>query len=189
MKLGPSIIAWLSIAGALSLWTGVILFSFLIGSMTDDITALQKSAQSKGDQQVVALKMHNLATELAPLRTQLESTLQTDPLALAGLITQSGKDAGVSLRVSDAATENLPQLSSAIPGLAAVQATVVGFSAGADGSFDRLIRAAAFLETLPAPSTIQELDFSRAPHASGAAASTWHMDTHIQMLTASHISP
>lgn len=187
-----SLIAWISIIIALAAWASVVVFSLSIQNAAAGATARAGDLQTASDKQALALKMHTLARDTSHARTTLRNILNRDPLAIADILSQAGTDAGVALRVSDAKSQGVatspgsPRPSAAAANLPQTQA--IGFTVEADGSFGDLVRAAAFLESLPVPSRIDELDLQREHNSEGAPSASWHMRVNVRILTNSNVS-
>lgn len=190
MRSNLSSLAWFSIIAALAAWAGVVLFALSIETGAQSVTARAGDAQTARDKQALALKMHTLARDISPGRVALEQVLATDPVSITEMISQAGKDAGVALHVSDAISENAAAPTGArsagsanLPHLSAIEFTVE-----ADGSFADLVRSVAFLESLPVPSKVEQLDLDRSEDSKGAPTSSWHLRAQVRILTRSIIS-
>src|SRR5580658_7836808 len=106
MKLSLPVVAWLSVAGACIAWAGVIFFAFTIQNISQEALTLRMSAQAASTEQTTALQIRAFAKQTAPAYTEFENVLTTDPVSLAGVIAQAGKDAGTVLKVDNASPED-----------------------------------------------------------------------------------
>ncbi len=183
MKTRLSLIALLSFLGALCAWSGVAFFALSIQNMTARAVQIQGSVHAANTKQTTALKTRLLAKDIAPERAQLETFFKTDPLFLASLIKQAGKDAGVVVEVQNASLEGVP--SSASASSKTPRASTVSFALESTADFADLINTVAFLEALPMPSSVQDIDIKRV---SDSRETQWRMGVHMRVLTASQIS-
>ena len=191
MKINSPLVAVLSFGAALAAWVGVVSFALQVQNMAGDAASVQSAAQKADDERIALLQTHTLAHEVAPARAQLETLLQTDPLSLVALIGQAGRDAHVALEVSDASPESAYVPTTARGHGAPIgppPPATIGFTVNADGTFTSLVQAALFLELLPVPSAITELDVSSEPTGAGVSRGKWHLNAHLRILTASQIS-
>lgn len=172
-------LAWLLFLGALLAWAGVAFFSFSIQDMAASAAQSASDAATAGDRAGIAARQRSLAESTAAQRGVLETSLRNDPLAVASVIAQAGKDAGVPLHVSEAASEGLVGSSNALT------ISAVSFTVEASGSFASLVHAARLLETLSLPSSVEQLDIARTP---GSSAGAWNMSVHMRVLTSLPVS-
>jgi hypothetical protein len=171
------------VIAALAAWGAVIFFSLTIQDLSVRVATMQNSVQTVRDQQANEVQTQALAKQISPARTALENTLQTDPLSLAGLIAQAGKDAGLPLHVSGASQDSASGVSTLPQGLHAASIT---FSLDATGAFSQLLQATALLESLPVPSTIDALDLRTSSDATHVAS--WQMNARVRILSTSQLS-
>lgn len=174
-------IAWLALVLAVLAWLGVGLFASTIlaeqGNRAADVQQLQDSSSQASQ----ALDLHALVSDTASARTALTGLVTVDPASLAQAIDTAGTSAGIPIEISDASSGSAP----AVSGGTATQA--FAFTAASQGSFAAVMRAAQILETLPVPSSIQEIQIIRSPDAAGTTG-LWQMSAQVQALTASTVS-
>ena len=179
-SLNSTVTAWVAFLLAIVAWAGVVLFAFSIQTQESDHTTHVQAAQAQTSQDSKLSYVHALVTESAGDRSELDSLVNVDPATLADLVNTAGKSSGAAIQISDASSDNAPST-----GAAGTQA--FGFIAGSAGSFATVMYAAQLLETLPVPSSIQEIQLVHVTNPSTPGA-TWQMNAQVRVITASAIS-
>ncbi len=184
MSRSTSFIAWLLLSLAIASWAGVGLFAYLISSLEAERIADSQASQKEATEAAQASFVHGIVSSTASARSQLDALTAVDPSALADLISTAGSSTGVNLSISNASAGNI----SSVDGKTTSQ--TFSFLATSQGSFAATMYATALLETLPVPSTIQQITFSNIPGSSGNAKSddSWQMNAQVQVLSASNTS-
>ena len=127
---------------------------------------------------------HSFVAKTAAERSELDTLSRVDPSEFAQLITGAGSGSGIALSITSATQQPSVPLDAG-----AVMNSYV-FLASSHGSFDSVIQAAKLLETLPAPSTLGKMEFTRAPSNPGVPGSSgqssqWVMNAQIQVFSES----
>ncbi|HWP61069.1 MAG TPA: hypothetical protein VN495_00490 [Candidatus Paceibacterota bacterium] len=174
------LLAWITCAAAVIAWLLVIVCAFSVNAAIAGAQSDASAAQSASMQRNLAARTHTFATVIAPLGVQLQTYLGSDALAIAGMITKAGRDAGVALSLSNAAPDTTAAAAhSGNPAVSAITVTISG-----SGSFTALMHAAMLLENLPIPSALQNFDIGKT----GDAGSPWRLDAGMRALTSQTIS-
>lgn len=175
----PSILMSL-VASALAVcaWGGVAFFIQVIHAREVATAKAIADARQEHVSEESRGQMVSVFESTAAGRQYLTDILNVDLLALADRVTAVGADAGVALRVSNATPENKPLTKK---GAAASALSVVHLTIDAEGSFEKLFNALALLESLPIPSKIEEVNFTRADDTSDTP---WSMKVRMRVLTA-----
>ena len=163
-------------------WAGVVIFAWLILGMHDQRKQEQGSREQEVAQQTTAARTRALAQETAADRAALDAFTKVEVLSAVNLIESAGLPFGVHLHVRDAQ-----------PGSSAVKLpegslSTVGFIIEADGSFSALMRAAQILESLPIPTSIEQLDLGGVLGKKEATNDSWHLNARVRFFTSSNIS-
>ncbi len=178
---GTTYISWGLLALAILAWAAVGLFAWTIqgdeSAQAIDIQATQQSSTA----QTSEIRMHALAQDTASNRSALSALLNVNIVSIVNMIQASGKANGVDAKVSNALPETLPFNTSGPNAIGAV-----GFTVEATGIFSALIHVAQLLETLPIPSSLDELDIQETPSLTGTPATgEWQMNASVNVLTTS----
>ena len=140
---------------------------------------LLSSAAVKNAQQENAVEITALAADTASQRTALDGEVGADVVGIANLIQSASKSAGVTTVIGSASTNGAPDQ--------AASTTDLVFVVQSTGTFAQVWRAAQLFETLPLPSSVEELDFTQSP-ADAGKTSVWQLTAHIEALTSSQVS-
>jgi hypothetical protein len=176
------IFSWVTLVIAILAWAGVVLFAWFVLQMLNNRDTLATSADQAITSQATTARMRALARDTVLERAQLETKAGVDVLDAVKLI-EGIASGNLTLRVSNVQEEKVV----ATAGGTALQA--VSMVVDAEGSFAGLMRAVQMLETLPLPTTLQQLDIGRAPIGEKEPANvTWHMNVRLQFLTTAEIS-
>jgi hypothetical protein len=175
-------LAWTLLTLAIIAWIAVAYFAQAITAQEDARAAALEAQQQSSDAQSSSVRLHALAQDTEPDRTTLEGDLAVGIAPIANTLKNAGTSAGVDLTLSGA----LPEPASSSGGSDSVGA--VGFVVEGTGTFSALMRTVQLLETLPLPSSVQQLDIQQIPDPSGKPGETWHLNANILVLTTSSIS-
>ena len=184
MSRNTIILTWFLALLAVLAWAGVGFCAYQIGTLEDARAADTQSSQQQSEQSVQASYLHGIVSSSADERAQLDTLVTVDPASLADMINSAGTSAGVSLTISNASAEEI----SSVGGKTTTQG--FGFLATSQGSFASVMYAAALLESLPTPSTVQEINLTHTQNTSGKAGgnAAWQMNAQVQVLSASNAS-
>ncbi|MDO8552537.1 MAG: hypothetical protein Q7S01_03325 [bacterium] len=182
------IFSWMAAVAAVAAWAGVVMYASWISGQLDARQSLATDVESISAREMAAARLHALARETNALRLQLDNLANPDVISVANVIDSIGKISGSKLKIGGVIQEYAAQNASAsdAPALHAV-----GFAVEAEGTFASLIHAAKLLETLPAPSSVQGLEFERAPlttDSGSAKPAVWRLTAHIRVFTNADIS-
>jgi hypothetical protein len=179
--------AWILLALAIVAWVAVGFFAASIQaeSASQSTRASQSSYSYSLASRVTALQ--SLVEKTATDRAQLNMIAAVDPASLADIITNAEQSAGIQIGITDA--NSLSGVPVTSPGALSTQAFT--FIATTKGSFASMMYAAALLELLPVPSSIQHLELSDMVDTSGSTSGTsirkssWQLNAQIKVVTAS----
>ena len=172
-------VAFVVLVLAIAAWVGVwFLFSDVSGRSSERAQSLS-SAAVKNSQQANAIETVALASDTLSQRTALDHEVSTDVVGIADGIQSASKAAGVITTIGSASANGAPNTASGT--------TALVFVVQSTGTFAQVWRAAQLFETLPLPSTVQELDFEQLPN-SIAKNGSWQLTARIEVLTSSRIS-
>lgn len=169
-------IAVLSVFLAIIAWGGVGYLVWNTMKGIADKSDLSNVSKSSFAQRTIDAHIHALAVSTATDRTQLNELFNTDIVSIVNIIETAGSSVGAPTQITDASQAKSANGSP-------VRATV--FSTQSTGSFASLMRAAKLLETLPIPSSVEQIDLIRTGEG---ATPQWHMNARIRVLTTSNIS-
>jgi hypothetical protein len=180
------ILAWAAVTAAVAAWIGVFMYDSWISAQLEARSSQTTDVQSVSEKEVAAVRLHVLARDTANQRTQLDSLTNTDIISVADIIEGIGKIAVVQLKIGAATPETTVQKKGAANTPAS---SIVGFVVEASGAFASVMHAAALLESLPVPSSVQNLEFENIMSSSDAKSSksTWHLTARVRVLIASGI--
>jgi len=178
MHMSISKLSWITASVALSTILGTFFLAWALderkNNLETTITTSQKShVRTAEEQKIIAL-----LTATESHREKLKGTLAVELLSLADLLVAAGEDADVTLRVSNATPETNPVTANA---RTALRVNAVQFTVDAEGSFDKLYRALALLESLPVASAVESVVLEENEK-------TWHMSARVRILTTSALS-
>lgn len=168
---------------AVAAWTGVVYFAQSIQQQESDLASAAQSQEQTSDAQTSSVRLHALAQDSAAESATLDSVLGSDVASIVSTLQATGKSAGVDVTLSGALPESAPSADAA-----ASQINAIGFVVEGSGTFTALMRVAELLETLPLPSSVQQLDLQRVNDSSGAPTTTWHLNAYLRVLTSADIS-
>lgn len=184
MSRNITFISWIALLIAIVAWVGVGFFAVTIQAAAASDSLHMKELSSSSIQTSRISSLQKLVSETADDRATLNTIALVNPASLADTITNAGSSAGVAIDISDANSANGPSINGA------PAAHAFSFIASATGSFASVMYAMTLLQSLPVPSSIQQIQLISAPTTAGAAAvkPSWQMDAQINVVTASDIS-
>jgi hypothetical protein len=175
--------SWIVLGCAVLSWCIVgVLFWRINADESDYLTREQQSQVSSGQAQSAAVA-HAAVVRSSAEASQANAALAVDPVAFATLVQSVAAASGASVQISDALPENI---STGATGNATTL-YAFAFAVQVDGSFSSVMRALQLLQTLPAPSSIEEVDLALSP-GSGSQAASWQMNVRIHLVTTDNIS-
>ncbi len=124
-----------------------------------------------------SLNLRSLARQTEGGRASLEAIASADVVDILDTVEALSRDVGIAIEVRQA-------LSGAVDEASSVRTAT--FVVETKGSFSQVVHAAALLESLPLPSSLEELYFELTPAASGK--STWYMVARMNFYTTTDIS-
>lgn len=163
---------------ALFVWGSVGYFAWTISAEAEAHRSTIAGMEQKTAEHAFALRLHALARETKNERLRLEEISRTDLAGILDGIERLSKDSGVSVEITQA------------PSISTVESStmrVLSLSVETLGTFAQVARVVALLETMPIPSTVDELRFERTSGADGAARSSWRMIASVRFLTTADI--
>src|SRR3989344_4859018 len=184
-SLTTTYLPWITILVAIALWVGVGYFAWTIYSQ--EFLSAKKIADLDQEliQQAAALRLHALVRDTKEERAKLESVARVDIIEMLESVEQVGRDVGISIEIGQAI--------SAPDSGGGSKVRSVGFVVEGEGSFAKVMHAAALFEALPKPSFVDELQFEMIPASSAgskkSAASLWHLVVHMRFISTAEISP
>lgn len=163
---------------ALFVWGGVGYFAWTISIEAEAHRSTIAGMEQKTAENAFSLRLHALARETKNERSRLEEISRTDLAGILDGIERLSKDSGIPMEITQA------------PSISRMESStmrVLSLSVEALGTFAQVARAVALLETIPIPSTVDELRFERTAGAEGAARSSWRMIASVRFLTTADI--
>ncbi len=171
-------ISWIVLTLAVLAWCEVGYFVYTVALQQSAYVAMLSVLGNTSAQQKHADTIAALADATASSRSSLQSFMQVDPVALAGLIQSGASAIGTPIQLGNA----IPQTLSSKVGLSAFT-----FTGQAQGAFPSVMRAAEMLEQLPVPASVQAMNISLTPAQTGQASS-WQLQVQMRVFTSSVIS-
>lgn len=180
------IFSWIFLTLAVCSWVGVGFFAWNIMSLNAQ-RALNIAAQKNSTNETgVATWVYTTTANTQQERGQLESYVNMDPVALIKTLTTTAKAIKFDIAVTSAGSEG---------GTGQIQPSGThsfGFITQSQGTFSSLMRGVQLLETLPAPSAIQQLELIRSVPLTNSTSTrggdSWNMNVHVQVLTNAQLS-
>lgn len=179
MSRNLSLTAWIAVSAAAMAWVGVVLFVGMISTLESRRSSLESSTQDQMSQANQDAFIHSFMANSTTERAELDSLSRIDPSSFAQMITGVGAGSGAAISITSATQGASVQVDTA----SAVDSYV--FLVSAQGTFSSVMRAGKLLETIPAPSTIEQIEFTHAPTAAGGSAKPdqWEVNAQIQVLS------
>jgi hypothetical protein len=171
-------ISLLTLVLAIVAWVCVwFLYTDIAAGSTARARALSSDVLQNIKQQT-AVEVTALTSDTSAQRSALDQNVSADVVGIANKIQSAGKAAGTQTIIGSASAASVPNPTSG--------ASLLDFDVQSTGSFAQVWRAAQLFETLPLPSTVQELDFEESPSSEGQG-NTWQLTAHIEVLTTSQL--
>ncbi|MBI2610601.1 hypothetical protein HYW60_01540 [Candidatus Kaiserbacteria bacterium] len=173
-------VSWLAFALALLLWAAVGYFAWTISAAAEEHRATIARMQEESAEHSSALRLHAIARETKEARAELEELSDADLLEILDTIEALARDTGIPIQIGQA------------PTIAASESSplrTASFTIDSQGSFTQVAHVVAFLESLPLPSALDELQFERlgSPESGKSARSLWRVVTKVRFLTTADI--
>ncbi|HVM73332.1 MAG TPA: hypothetical protein VMU13_00425 [Candidatus Paceibacterota bacterium] len=177
-------LSWIYCILAILAWSGVGLFVTTIQTLGNDrLSQAQLNAQ-QSLQSAHVVNQHDMLMSAASETGQLDTLGVIDPASFAHMITTAASTTGVNITIENASQGSVTVVDSHT----SVQSFT--FSVATQGSFALVMKAAQLLESLPAPSSISQLEFTHVPAISGSPSSvaSWQMTAQVLFLSVSNAS-
>ncbi|KKW19286.1 MAG: hypothetical protein UY63_C0017G0063 [Parcubacteria group bacterium GW2011_GWA2_51_10] len=177
--------SWIAVSCAVGALAAVVLFAFYTRVQHAARSEALERAQAETVTEESSMVFQALARDTKDLRKQLDDMTRVDVLDAAGLIESVGDAAGVAIKINAASLEPVDGEESEDAELRAVS-----FLVEAEGSFAALMRTAELFETLPLPSSVQNLELERAlslNESAGKTVALWRLTARISVFTSSEI--
>ncbi|MBI5645208.1 hypothetical protein HY970_03870 [Candidatus Kaiserbacteria bacterium] len=171
-------VAWGLLALALALWCAVVYIGLSITGSAHDRREAAINATHARESAGYAQRLSVLAEGTKTEREALDKIVGADIATYADIIERVGERAGLSVRVENAVPENIAAQNDA-------PAKSVIFIIESQGTFSNLLRTAAYLENIPLPSNVQQLEFERVQSRS---AQPWFLTARIRVYTTTPIT-
>ena len=167
-------LAWILLALALLSWLGVGYFLSALSSL-ESVSALQATGigQDIGDQDAT-LRLHTLVRETKSEREALEEVANASLIEILDSVERAARDAGIPIEITQALSAPSSSSQSVVHSAVLV--------ASAEGSFSEVVHILALLESLPTPSSVNEVNFEQISDV------VWRVVVRIQFLTTADIS-
>ncbi len=177
-KARTSIVSWITLLAAVSLWGAVGFFAWTLMGTFDARAAASVDTEAADARQAANLRLHATARDTKDARAALENIGTVGIVAVVDAIDAVGKDAGVKLTLGQslsAAPDNKAPLHS------------VDFVVEANGSFETVVHVAKLLSLLPIPSAVDQFQFGQIPNTDKGPV-LWRVVVHMHALTSSDVS-
>lgn len=161
-------------------WAGAWYASSAILSLRDAKATTVAAAQKEERARASAALLHSAVAESADVRAKMETLSRADVVSLASTIESTGKATGAKVHVVDVGP--LPDKDAQRAAQTGVH--TVGYSVEGTGTFPQLMAVVELLETLPAPTIIDQFSLSRATDA----ATGWRLTMRLRVFTAMNAS-
>ncbi len=173
-------ISYLTFLLAVLLWVGVFYFAWTISRAAEEHRAQIAGMERQSAEHSAALQLHALARATREERAKLEELSNADLLEILDTIEALARDTGISIQIGQAPS---------ITGSESSPLRTASFTIEARGSFTQVAHVVAFLESLPIPSALDELQFERLPSPGSGKPdrSLWRGVTKMRFLTTADI--
>lgn len=170
--------SWVALLAAFALWAGVGYFAWTIADAAEEHRAIIASMEQEELEHATALRLHALARETKDMRTRLEQISNSDLVEILDTIEALARDTRIPIGIGQApsivSTESSP-------------IRIASFVIEAQGTFSQVVQVIALLETLPIPSTLDELQLEQQAGAEGKSAKSWHLVAQMRFFTTADI--
>src|SRR3989344_3752427 len=176
-------LSWICLLAAVAAWAGAGYFAWTISARADARAERLAALEQESARHAAGLRLHALARETREARDALEGIARPGIIEMIESIEAAGRDAGISLEIGEAAFA---------PSDPAARTRTLAFTVEGGGTFSKVMHAAALLESLPLPSSVDDVQLENLP--AGAAASgrsgagSWRLVIRIRFLTTADIS-
>src|SRR3989344_6463692 len=175
---------WVTALLAIALWIGVGYFAWTIYSQESLSAEKLADLDQESVRQAASLRLHALVRDTKEERTKLEDIARVDIIAMLESVEQVGRDVGIPIEIGPAISTSDSDSGKRVRS--------VGFVIEGEGSFAKVMHAAALLDALPKPSFVDELQFEMIPaNSTGTkkpAGSLWHLVVRMRFISTADIS-
>ncbi|MBI4093482.1 hypothetical protein HY417_00815 [Candidatus Kaiserbacteria bacterium] len=163
---------------ALLLWSGVLYFARTISAAAERHRADLAGMEQQTAEQATTLRFHALARETKDDRSHLDALSSFDLAEILDAIEALARDAGLPVEITQA-----PSITSS----ESSPIRTASFSIEAQGTFAEVARVVALLETMPIPSSLDEVRLERVAGEASTARRAWRAITTVRFLTTADI--
>lgn len=160
-------IALLLLALALCAWAGIGYALYAVMDAGTELQTLSEVSTQTSAKQTTAARLHSIMRQSADDRAALNEFVSSDIVHLVDVVSATGDAAGVTFAISEASPDN-----KVAPPLSAVAVV-----ASASGTFTKLVRAVALVQTIPAPVSLDQFELR---HSSGTG-NTWQLSMRLHL--------
>jgi hypothetical protein len=175
--------AWIAVGVAIIAWALVGFFAWMVAEQSSTRASDQSSANAQAVQQAESAEIESLAGDTKDERMQLQSLANVDVVTIVDAIDQVGTDANVQISIGQAVPDQSSDSDTSSGGTPPLHA--VSFVVQGEGTFANLFKAITLFQSLPVPSTLEEVDLERS--AGGPSVPPWQLMAHIQAYTSANI--
>ena len=176
--------SWVMLLAAIVLWAAVGYFAWMIYTQEFFREVQMADQEQESRRSAAAVRLHAFVRETNEERIRLDDAARVEIVEMLESIEGVGRDANVPIKIGQAVSTPSPDPRSNVRSF--------GFIVEAEGSFAKVVRAAALFESLPKPSFVDELQFEMLPlSASGSkksAGNVWHLVVRIRFISTADIS-
>ena len=169
--------SWIVLGAGIGAWILVFFFIWHIEEKKQLLRSSQASVARLESERTSSLQLVSMARDTKDVRSRLDALVRVEVVSMVDTIDTVGKDAGVFIQIGQAIPEsakNGPLRS-------------VTFQMSAEGSFAALSRAIALFETLPIPSSVEQVRFTYTGGSDSGAKGRWHMSARLRIMTTADI--
>lgn len=163
-------------------WTGIWYLGNGILDAASARASTASSAQVQSDRAAYTQRIAALVADTRDDRATLENASEMHIVSIVTMIENIGTKTGITVKVNNAQSQgSAPEL----PGGGSLNAFALAIEA--DGSFAQIMRTVQALESLPLPSSIEQLEISLNGGDPGKSHG-WHLNARVNVFTASTAS-
>lgn len=164
---------------ALFVWSAALFAAWKLSDEEASFVQEKASTEQEAGRDATEVRLKALLDQTERERAALDEFIKVDILKAVDYIEETGRIAGVALKVGDATP--LAKEGNQPPG----SLNEVFLVVTADGSFAQLMHAEMLLESLLIPSIVEEVEWNKT--GSGSGPGLWHFTARLRLLTASDI--
>ncbi|KKW23777.1 MAG: hypothetical protein UY67_C0017G0010 [Candidatus Kaiserbacteria bacterium GW2011_GWA2_52_12] len=155
---------------AILAWCGIGYFAWLITEMRSEQASNIAGVTVEAAKRIADKYLHSSLQSTTQERGALDALTETDIVPIVDMLDQVGREAGVKIQIVSTQPESSASKST----------RALIFVMHAEGTFSQVERAVELFETLPIPSTVEQIDMS---HDAGI----WSLNTRVRVLTTATI--